>query len=195
MGCPWWEFLAVNPAHISALLIWKGLTTWGTRSFDSSSEFTQKKMLKQESSWDIAISGKRSRINLDRKGKKGNYFFRTCDVHVLLCVCLPNACSTNRKWCYNDVKNRLLLVKLTTSQNKNSSIQGLATFTSVFWTKLVMMDSGYFLLWNTGGSIRYVLSGRDSQRSPATSCPSPWTGSVEPQTREMLLGEERVVNV
>jgi len=48
MGRLWGEFLTVNPAQVSALLIWTGLPTLGTRSFDSCSEFTQKETLKHE---------------------------------------------------------------------------------------------------------------------------------------------------
>lgn len=59
-------------------------------------------------------------------------------------MCLLNAYDTNHKWCYDNIKNRLLLRKLTSSQSKNvSGVQGLVTFARVFWIKLEKLRDGF----------------------------------------------------
>lgn len=197
MGCLWWEFLAVNPAQISALLIWRGLLLWETQSFDSSREFTQKKCSSMTVHVRLQRQVKRSQISVNRRKKVIN-----CSGSVMLValswVCLLE-CHQSQGMLQR-VKNRLLLRKLTTNQSKTDrSIQGLVTFARVFWTKLGKPRDGcgVFSARKHQGQhlLRIERAGLAAQPRSRLPLASRGRDQTTNRTLEMLLGKKRILNV
>lgn len=117
---------------------------------------------------------KRSQINVNRE--KGNTFsgLLHCYVTVLSCEFIIRITQIT-----NDVKNPLLMRKLTTSQSKNDiGVQGLVAFNRVFWTKLKKLKDGFTVFLSVkhqGQYLPYIVR-------PGTCSGAPQPAVFSPET-------------